>query len=74
MSFSQIVTVKFPDTERLYAYRWTGDAPLMIGDVVVVPPNWVNEDFSRATVAQYGGNDDYMGPLAQIVEKVKDDD
>jgi hypothetical protein len=70
VTVTQIVSVRFPHTERLYAYQWNGNVPLAVGDTVVVPPNWVNEDFSRAVVAEYGSSSDYLGPLAEIVEKV----
>ena len=71
--FTQVVTVEIPGAPRHYAYKWEGEEALVIGDTVVIPPNWVNNDYSRATVVRYGGSDEYRGPLAEIVEKVKAD-
>lgn len=56
-----------------YAYRWSGDEPLTVGDKVMLPQNWVSEmtdgpgPFS-GTVTRLGST--YTGALSSIIRKV----
>ena len=67
---SQRVQVVFANGERWYTYEWPGEIPLVVGDRVVCPPNWANDQYSFATVvaleSKFEGD---VAPLAGVVEK-----
>lgn len=47
-----------------YTYAWRGEPRIKIGDVVVLPPNWLFNHETEATVTAL--NSDYKGNLASI--------
>lgn len=47
-----------------YTYEWHGNPPLEVGDVVVLPPNWLFEHETEGVVTSLAS--DYSGPLSSI--------
>ena len=47
-----------------YTYAWHGDTKLKVGDVVVLPPNWLFDHETEGTVTALGSS--YTGPLTRI--------
>lgn len=69
---SQKVQVVFAEGERWYSYLWTGEMPLAVGDRVVCPPNWANDQYSFATVVALDTK--YEGELASLAGVVDNSD
>lgn len=64
----QVVLVLF-GADKPYAYRWTGDEPLNVGDRVLLPPNWrTDEPFVGRVVSLDGSG--WRGNLVEILEKL----
>jgi hypothetical protein len=59
-----------------YAYLWNGrDDDIAVGDIVMVPPTWVDEvqgeySLKKARVSAVNFETDYDGELTAIVSKV----
>ena len=61
----QIVVVNIA---RGLTYAWGGSEPLSVGDVVVVPGNWLHSSPQTAEVIGIGS--DYKGSMSSILRKV----
>lgn len=65
---SQVVMVLFGNGKP-YAYRWTGEQPLEVGDRVLLPANWYTEEPFTGRVVSLDGNG-WRGNLVEILEKL----
>jgi hypothetical protein len=61
---SQLVTV-----DGRYTYRWPGDEPLEVGDLVLLPGNWLIRDPFPGTVTALDGGS-YDGPISTIIKRL----
>lgn len=68
---SQRVQITFGTGEKAYTYNWPGEMPLVVGDRVVVPPNWATPDYSFGTVVQLESK--YDGPVTDLTGVVDKD-
>lgn len=50
-----------------YTYYWTGDAPLRVGESVILPGSEYRPGFWEDVVTSLGS--DYVGPTKQVVRK-----
>jgi hypothetical protein len=59
------VQVTFPGGSRAYTYEWPSVRPLKLGDKVVTPPNWANNDYQFAEVTSL--TSDYKGTVVELI-------
>lgn len=69
----QIVGVKIlGGPARVYTYLWRDSSdPLEVGDVVWIPPNYVNKENGKARVVSTGPTE-WKGAMSFILGRVKD--
>lgn len=66
---SQRVEVAIYGADKTFAYEWHGDTPLSVGDRVLLPANWRNNEPFPGTVWSLEPGS-YQGPLVAILEKL----
>lgn len=66
--FGQLVVVD-NDTGKALTYRWVGEKDLEIGEMVVVPPNWLVQRSRICAVIAIGSS--YDGELQNILRRAR---